>query len=217
MNNQEESGCCCQPLTDENDELKKIKPILIGGIIIYTVLLFLDIFYLYDNNLITYLILILSLSFFTFNRCYILFQWFTIIAIFLIFETAIPGMGIRIQTGFKSPSLLEAVINFVIYFFILASTCFIFFFGFVAYKEMKYLFETRIAGNPSLIPSYMAANYQGGNGNNYGNNYNYYSGGNNRRNNNNDDDSEDNNKRKKSKPNKGFTPFSGKGYTVGGS
>ena len=128
MNNQEGTGCCCQPLTDENDELKKIKPILIGGIIIYTVLLFLDIIYLYDNNLITYLMLILSLSFFTFNRCYILFQWFTIIAIFLIFETAIPGMGIRIQTGFKSPSLLEAVINFVIYFFILASTCFIFFF-----------------------------------------------------------------------------------------
>ena len=217
MNNQEGTGCCCQPLTDENDELKKIKPILVGGIIIYIVLLFLDIIYLYDNNLFTYLMLILSLSFFTFNRCYILFQWFTIIAIFLIFETAIPGMGIRIQTGFNNPSLLEAVINFVIYFFILASTCFIFFFGFVAYKEMKYLFEATVAGNPSLIPSYMAVNYQGGNGNNYGNNYNYYSGGNNRRNNNNDDDSEDNNKRKKSKPNKGFTAFSGKGYTVGGN
>ena len=212
QNNQEDIGCCCQPLTDESEELKKMKPILIGGIIIYAVLLFVDIIYLNDNNLLTYFILIIFLSFFTFNRCFLLFQWFTIISIFLIFETSIPGMGIIIQTRFNSPALLEAIILFIIYLFIIVATCFIFYIGFNAYKEMRYLFEQRISGNPHLIPSYMASNYQGESGNNYvvsnnyGSNSNYNSNSNNNYNNNQNKDSK-----------KGFKAFSGKGYTVGGS
>ena len=204
--NNQEIGCCCQPLTDESDELKKMKPILFGGIIIYTVLLFVDIAYLGDNNLMTYLFLVLILCFFTFNRCFLLFQWFTIISLFLIFGTSIPGMGIIIQTGFQSPDTIEAIIIFIIYLFIIVATCFIFFIGFNSYKEMRYLYEQKISGNPHLIPSYMASNYQGESGNNYGGGNNYTS---------NSINKNYNNQNQSSK--KGFKAFSGKGYTVGGS
>ena len=198
-NNQQQIGCC-QPLTDESDELKKTKPILIGGIVIYSVLLILDIVYLGNTNLFTYLFLIIMLSFFTFNRCFLLFQWFTILGIFLIFETSIPGIGIIIQTGFNSPDLTEGIIFFIIYLFILVATCFIFYVGFNAYKEMRYLYEQRARGNQYVIPGFMASN-QAESGNNYSNN------------NNNSRNQYNNNQNS----NKGFKAFSGKGYTVGGS
>ena len=204
--NDQEIGCCCQPITDESEELKKLKPILIGGIIIYSVLLIVDISYLGNKNLLTYFFLIFILSFFTFNRCFIFFQWFTIISIFLIFDTSIPGMGIVIQTGFQSPNITEAIIIFIIYLFIIVATCFIFYIGFNAYKEMRYLYEQRISGNPHLIPSYMATNYQGESGNNYGGSINNYTSNTNNNYNNQNQSS-----------NKGFKAFSGKGYTVGGS
>ena len=200
-NNQQQIGCC-QPLTDESDELKKTKPILIGGIVIYSVLLILDIVYLGNTNLFTYLFLIIMLSFFTFNRCFLLFQWFTILGIFLIFETSIPGIGIIIQTGFISPDLTEGIIFFIIYLFILVATCFIFYVGFNAYKEMRYLYEQRARGNQYVIPGFMASN-QAERGNNYSDN------------NNNSRNQYNNNQNKNS--NKGFKAFSGKGYTVGGS
>ena len=200
-NNQQQIGCC-QPLTDESDELKKTKPILSGGIVIYSVLLILDIVYLGNTNLFTYLFLIIMLSFFTFNRCFLLFQWFTILGIFLIFETSIPGIGIIIQTGFISPDLTEGIIFFIIYLFILVATCFIFYVGFNAYKEMRYLYEQRARGNQYVIPGFMASN-QAERGNNYSDN------------NNNSRNQYNNNQNKNS--NKGFKAFSGKGYTVGGS
>ena len=205
QNNQEDIGCCCPPMTDESDELKKAKPFLIGGIIIYSVLLILDIIYLDNYNLITYLLLIITLSFFTFNRCFMVFQLFTIISIFLIFGTSIPGMGIIIQIGFKNPDLTVNIIFFIIYLFIIVATCFIFYIGFNAYKEMRYLFEQRVSGNPHLIPSYMASNNQGESGNNYDDGNNYNNNSNNNYNNQNQNS------------HKGFKAFSGKGYTVGGS
>ena len=78
-------------------------------------------------------------------------------------------------------------------------TCFLFYIGFNAYKEIFYLFRNRIQGNPNLIPSYMAGNGQ------YNNNYNGNSGYNYNANNNNNNQS------------KGFKAFSGKGYVVGSS
>ena len=43
QNNQEDIGWCCPSMTDESDELKQLKPILIRDIIIYAFLLFLNI------------------------------------------------------------------------------------------------------------------------------------------------------------------------------
>ena len=203
MNDQEATGCCCPPMTQDSEELKKIKPIQTIGVFIYIGMLILDICYLKNYDLVTYIILILTLSFFTFNRCFVLFQFFTLICIFLIFQTGIPGMGIQIQTLFQEPNIMEAIILFFIYLFIVVASCIIFFFGFNAYKEMNSLYEQRISANPQLIPSYMA-NYQGDSGNNY-NNY----GGNNYNNNQNNNQS--------SSSNKGFKAFSGKGYVVGGN
>ena len=110
QNHYEDIGRCCPPIT-------KLKPLLIGGIIIYAVLLFLDIYYFGFSNLFTFSFLIIILSFFTFNRCFLRFQWFTIISIFLIVDTVIPLMGIIIQTGFKNQDLIEEIKFFVVYLF----------------------------------------------------------------------------------------------------
>ena len=60
-NNEDSGGCCCRPLIEETDSIKKLKPILIAGIIIYTIVLFLDIFYIRGANLFSYVIIILFL------------------------------------------------------------------------------------------------------------------------------------------------------------
>ena len=52
-------------------------------------------------------------------------------------------MGIIIKTGFKNQDLLEEIIFFVVYLFILIATRFNFYFGFKSYKEMRYLFEQK--------------------------------------------------------------------------
>ena len=195
---------CCQAMTEESEELKKLKPMLTGGIIIYAVLIFVDLFYLKDYILFDYLFLLLFLCFLTYNRCYLIFQIYTLFSLFLVFGTAVPGFGKIIQNKFGKQSLVDAIIKFCIYIFIIIFSCFIFYIGFNAYKEIRSLFEARIQNNPQLIPSYMAANsYQSTV--NRGNNYN----SNNR--------NSDNNNNSNNNKNKGFKAFSGKGYTVGGS
>ena len=49
QNNQDDGigCCCCSPMVEESETLKKLKPVLIGGIVIYSILLFLDLIVLY--------------------------------------------------------------------------------------------------------------------------------------------------------------------------
>ena len=56
-NNEDSGGCCCRPLIEETEEIQKLKPILIAGIIIYTIALFLDIFYIGSANLFSYILI----------------------------------------------------------------------------------------------------------------------------------------------------------------
>ena len=199
--NQNESVCCCPPMAEESEPFKKLKPILIGGIICYIVLLLVDIFYLYDDEFVTFIILIMTLCFLTFNRCFMVFPWYTLFSILLVFQSAIPGCGVIIQNKFENESKSKCILKFVIYIFMIIFSGCIFYFGFTAYKEAKYCFEQRIASNPQLIPSYMVAR----NNNDYNNNYNSNNNSNNNYNNNNQSS------------NRGFVPFSGRGYAVGGS
>ena len=210
--NQENFACCCQPMTEESEEFKKIKPMLITGLFIYIGLLFLDIFYLRDNNLFDYLFLIICIYCLIFNKCFMIFPIYTLFSMYLVLGTSLPGLGIIVQTKFKKPKTTEAIIIFFIYFFIIFFSCFIFYISFNAYKEIRYLFEMKIANNPNLIPSYMATNTTQSNNNYYGSNNNYNSNYNNNNYNNGNYNNNNNNNQ-----NKGFKAFSGKGYTVGGS
>ena len=187
-NNNQNQISCCQEIVEDNDVIKKIKPILNLGIVIYIIILFVDLFYLDTRNFGSYIFLTLALYLLSFNKCFYIFQFYTIISILLVFDTIIPKIGIIIQIKFRNGT--DSIIKFGIYMFILIFSVFIFYFSFVGYKEMRYLFNQR-GGTSPLIPSYMPSNT-----NNYNSN-------NNSINNNNKSNSG------------GFKAFSGKGYRVG--
>ena len=189
--------CCCRPMMEENDELKKYKPILIAGIIIYSVVCLLDSFYLSNWNLFSYVLLIVCLCLMIFNRCYIAFQFYTLLSVIMLFQVIIPNIGIPLQSKFKSEnawgSFVIYLITFIFYFFY-------FYYAFKAYKEMKYIFTSNMGNRPQLSNDYVQSNNDS-----YGYGYGY-SGNNNNYNSNNNTSSTG-----------GFKAFSGKGYTVGGS
>ncbi len=191
-NNNQDQVLCCQPLVEENEELKKLKPFMNAGLIVYIILLVVDLFLLDTRNLMTYLFLCLSVFMMSFNKCFTIFEWYTLFSIILVFGTVIPQIGIIIQIKFRGNN---NIIIFCIDIFILFFSIFIFYFLFLAYKEMKYLFHMKISNSPNLIPGYMSNNAQT-NSNSYNNTNNY--------NNNNNNNG-----------NSGFKPFSGKGYRVG--
>ena len=195
-NNQQQQVLCCPPMTEESELLKKLKPFLFSGICFYGVLFFLDICYLDDYNLFLYMVLVLSLVFLAINRCFLVFQFYTLATIFLLFGTALPNLGIIIQCEFKKDNTTDGVIKFLIYLATIVFTCILYYFCFKGYKEMRYLFQNMISTNPQAIPGFMGGlmintnqqnNYYGNNdGNNYSNN-------------------------------QGYQPFSGQGYRVGGN
>ena len=199
--------CCCPPMTEESDVLKKLKPILTIGLVVYCILLVLDLCLLNNGNFLFFLFFIFAVSFLIYNRCFIIFQFYTLACIFLIFGTALPEAGIIIQKEKLNIKESKEIVKFCIYVFIIIFSIIFYYFTFEAYKEMKYLFETRAASNPQLIPSYMVSGQSPSNNSNSNSNYVY------RRNDNNDDNNNNNN----NKQNKGFKAFSGKGYKVGGS
>ena len=195
-NNQETGCCCCRPLMEETNEIKKYKPFLIAGIIVYSIVLILDLFYIGGFNLFSYVIIITFLYLMTFNRCFLAFHFYTIYSIILLFQIIIPGFGVPLQSKFPSDYSIGV---FVIYSFMFIFYFVFFYFAFQAYKEMKYVFQNNMNNRPQLSNTY-AANFIPSN-NNYGNNYG--SGGNSYNNN--------------APSSGGFKAFSGKGYTVGGS
>ena len=160
--NNQDQALCCQSLVDDNDKIKKLKPILNAGILIYFIILVVDLLYLNTRNLITYLFLCLCVCMMSFNKCFLIFQMYTIISIILVFGTVIPCIGIIIQIKFEGSN---TIIIFCINIFILIFSIFIFYYLFVAYKEMKYLFNNKINSSPNLISNT-------NNTNNYNNNNN---------------------------------------------
>ena len=201
--NNNQQFLCCPPMTEETALLKKIKPLLLSGVCFYFILLFLDILYLEDYNLFLYTYLIICLGLLAFNRCFLVFHFYSIATIFLLFGTALPSAGIIIQCKFKKDKTSDDVIKFLIYLSTIVFTCILYYFCFKGYREMKYLFENMISSNPQAIPSYMGGlmintNQQNYNyGNNDGNNYNNYNNNNNNT--------------------RGYQAFSGRGYRVGGN
>ena len=193
QNPQENDGCCCGPFVEENDALKKMKPVLVGGLVIYIILLILDLFFNGSRLAIDYLLIIVCLSLMIFNRCYLGFYYYTFLSIIIVFSNCLPICGIVIQNIFD---LDRAVVIFAINLFIIIFSIAFFYFGFQAYKEMKYLFMNRTGMSPQL------AGFTSGypqSDSNYGSN---------------SSNSNNNSSQNKSK---GFKAFSGKGYTVGGS
>ena len=154
-NNQEAGGCCCQPLMAENETMKKMKPILIAGIIIYGIVGCLDTFYLRNYNLLSYALIVLFLCLMIFNRCFMAFQYYTIFSIILLFQVIIPKFGVPLQTNFKSDNAIGA---FIIYLFTFIFFFFYFYFGFQAYKEMKYVFTNNMSNGPQLSTDFVGQN-----------------------------------------------------------
>ena len=187
-NDNQNQVLCCQPLVEENDVIKKIRPILNAGLIIYIILLFVDLFYLNTGSLFTYIFLSMALYLLSYNKCFLIFHMYTLVSILLVFGTIIPYIGIIIQIKFGSSS--HTIIKFCIFVFIVIFSFFIFYFSFVGYREMRYLFIQR-RGRPQFVPNYTAPNIS--------NNANYNS---------NNSNNNTNNKG-------GFKAFSGKGYRVG--
>ena len=197
-NNNAETGCCCCPIiTEETEEIKKYKPFLIGGIIIYIIMLFLDLFYLSGVSLFSYGMIIFFLCLMVVNRCYMIFIYYTFFSLIMLFQTIIPGFGVPLQSGFPNDKSIGA---FVIYLFMFIFYFAFFYFAFKAYKEMKYTHLNSMRNRPQLSnglqTDFMQNNYYG---NNYGGNY---------------GNSGNNNPPPSSG---GFKAFSGKGYAVGGS
>ena len=194
-NNQEDSGCCCQPLIPESENIKKMKPILIVGILFYVILACLDTFYLRNLSFFSYIFIVVFLSLMVFNGCFFFFSIYFIFSTLLLFTNIIPTFGIPLQTGFKSDRAIGAfIIHFIAFIFYFVY----FYFGFKTYKEMKYIFQNTIANSPQLSQDLVG---QDRGYNNYSNSNNYNS----------------NNNNQSSSSSKGFKAFSGKGYTVGGS
>ena len=191
---QDNGGCCCPPFVEENDSLKKMKPVLIGGLVIYSILLILDLFYMGGRLLFEYLLIIVCLSFMIFNRCYLAFHYYTFLSIIIVFSYCLPLCGVIIQNIFD---IKGGIILFCINVFILIFSLAFFYFGFQAYKEMKYLFVNRSGSSPQLAG--FTSEYPQSDSNYGSNNY-----------------SSNNNNSNQNKS-KGFKAFSGKGYTVGGS
>ena len=196
-NNEETGCCCCRPLMEETESIKKFKPILIGGIVVYTIVLFLDLFYLNGFNLFSYALIITFLCLMTFNRCHIAFTYYTIFSILLLFQNIIPGFGVPAQSNFPTSKSIGA---FVIYLFMFIFYFVFFYFAFQAYKEMKYVFINNLSNRPQLGNQFSADFIQGSNNNNYGNSGSSYNTNNNN-----------------SSSSGGFKAFSGRGYAVGGS
>ena len=193
QNPQDNDGCCCAPFVEENDALKKMKPVLIGGLVIYCILIILELFFSSGRLTINYLLVILFLSLMIFNRCYLAFHFYTLLSIIIVFSYCLPICGLIIQNEFEIPGAIPA---FCINLFILIFSVVFFYFGFQAYKEMKYLFMNRSGSSPQL------AGFTSGyaqSDTNYGSN------------------SSNSNNNSNQNKNKGFKAFSGKGYTVGGS
>ena len=193
QNPQDNDGCCCAPFVEENDALKKMKPVLIGGLVIYCILIILELFFSSGRLTINYLFVILCLSLMIFNRCYLAFHFYTLLSIIIVFSYCLPICGLIIQNEFVIPGAIPA---FCINLFILIFSVVFFYFGFQAYKEMKYLFMNRAGMSPQLAG--FTSEYAQSD-TNYGSNT-----------------SNSNNNSNQNK-NKGFKAFSGRGYTVGGS
>ena len=193
QNPQDNDGCCCAPFVEENDALKKMKPVLIGGLVIYCILIILELFFSSGRLTINYLFVILCLSLMIFNRCYLAFHFYTILSIIIVFSYCLPICGLIIQNEFEIPGAIPA---FCINLFILIFSVVFFYFGFQAYKEMKYLFMNRAGMSPQL------AGFTSG----YAQSDTNYSS-----------NSSNSNNNSNQNKNKGFKAFSGKGYTVGGS
>ena len=198
-NNQEMGCCCCPPIIPETDEIKKFKPILIGGIIVYTIVLFLDLFYLKGFNLLSYGLLITFLCLMVFNRCHMAFTYYTIFSIILLFQIIIPGFGVPLQSNFPTD---KSIGSFIIYLFMFIFYFVYFYFAFKAYKEMKYVFMNNVNNmiNNAQLGNQFSADYGQSN-----NNYAYQNSGNDYNSNNNAPSSG------------GFRAFQGRGYQVGGS
>ena len=192
-NDDQDSGCCCQPLINESDNIKKMKPILIVGIIFYVIVGCLDTFYLKNYFIFSYIAIVVFLCLMVFNSCFIFFQLYMVFSVILLFQNIISTFGVPLQTGFQSQNAIGAfiihIITFIFYFVY-------FYFCFKTYKEMKYIFLNNIGNSPQLSSNLVQSNQSS----------NYYNNNNNFSNNNNTPSSS-----------KGFKAFSGKGYAVGGS
>ena len=165
-NNQPDSGCCCQSLIRENDNIKKNKPILIAGIIFYIILAFLDTFYLKNLSFFSYIAIVVFLCLMVFNGCYFFFSMYFIFSTLLLVTNIIPTFGVPLQTGFKSNNAIGA---FIIHFIAFVFYFVYFYFGFKTYKEMKYIFQTIVGNSPQLSSHLVGedrAAYNNYNGNN---------------------------------------------------
>ena len=185
------TGCCYAPLMEETENIKKYRPILIVGIVVYVAMFIIDMAFFGTYFIFEYIFIITCLCFMVFNRCFYMFQFYVIFSIILLCLNFIPRVGIAIQTFFDSRSVIAP---FIVHLLMVIFYHFHFYLAFKAYKEMKYVFASKNDTSPQLSSGFKTDFYQTNNDNTR-NNYNY---------NNN------------SSPG-GFKAFSGKGYTVGGS
>ena len=184
------SGCCYPPLMEETENIKKYKPILIVGIVVYCAMCIIDLAFFGRGYLFEYIFIIICQCFMYFNRCFLMFQFQAIFSIILLFLNYIPSVGIAIQNGFDARRVIAP---FIVHLLMIIFYFFHFYLTFKAYKEMKYVFANNNITSPQLSSGFKNDFYQNNNsspGHAYNNN---------------------------SSSSGGFKAFSGKGYTVGGS
>ena len=169
MLDESENGLsCCNSMVDEDENLKKLKPVLIGGVIIYGILLLVDAFFLYSYFYFYYLILGILILLMALNRCYYAFWYYTLFLIVYIFPSLLSQIGIFIQCFFRN----DDIMIFFIYLFAFIFTIIMFYFAFNAYKEMKLLYIIKRHNGPRLSGGLFEENSQPNNNSNRNNNNN---------------------------------------------
>jgi len=186
--------CFGNPPFEDSQRLKKLKPLLFAGMIVYLVLLILEIFFFDGTSSTNYIFILCFLSLFIFLKYHQLFGFYVFISIYQCFSVILPRFGLIIQTGFEI--ILDhrhPIIEFILNFFILCFSVIYFLITFDAFKEIKAL------GNAGNYPYLSNLSNENNNNDNINNLY------------------PNETKEGKEKKNKGFKAFSGKGHVVGGN
>ena len=127
--------CCCVPLVNENDGIKKLKPFLLASILILLIVICLD-FFLFETNIYIYISFsIFPIFILVVKRYYYIYTINIIYFVFLIFPKITNDIGTYFQIEILTPAkkIILCLKIFCLILLILVQ-----YFFFIYYKELKF-------------------------------------------------------------------------------
>ena len=138
MNNRENFFIkCFEPTVNENENIKKLKPLLIISLFIILTIVFLD-FFVFETTIYIYLsLIILPIFLIVLKRFYYIFTIYTLIFIIFIIPKIINDLGAYFQVELMTTTR-KFILCLKIFCFILLLVVYYIFFQY--YKELKFLY-----------------------------------------------------------------------------